>query len=122
MPRVVHFEIPANDPERASRFYAETFGWRFRKAVGPREAWLLTTASDARSGADGRSIRATNGLGGTLNTIDVDALDEYVRRVEANGGSVVEPKMAVPGVGWFAYCRDPEDNVFGLTQLDGTAA
>lgn len=102
MPRVVHFEIPANDPERASRFYAETFGWRFRKAVGP--------------------LRATNGSGGSLNTIDVDALDEYVRRVEANGGSVVEPKLAVPGVGWFAYCRDPEDNVFGLTQFDGTAA
>jgi len=56
-----------------------------------------------------------------VNTIDVPSCDEFVRKAEAAGGKVALPKMAVPGVGWLAYCLDPEGNTFGLMQRDPEA-
>jgi len=46
MPRVIHFEIHAGDPERAMAFYAGLFGWKFEKIAGPMEYWLINTGAD----------------------------------------------------------------------------
>jgi predicted enzyme related to lactoylglutathione lyase len=57
-----------------------------------------------------------------VNTIDVPSVDDYTSKVESKGGTVVVPKMAVPGIGYMAYCTDPEGNMFGIMQSDPGAA
>ena len=128
MPRVIHFEIPADDPQRASRFYGSVFGWQFNKWEGPQDYWLVSTGGDpgapgaaAAVGIDGGMMRRPHPGAGTVNTIDVPSVDEYVARIQAQGGTVVAPKMAVPGIGWLAYCQDPEGNTFGIMQSDAEA-
>jgi predicted enzyme related to lactoylglutathione lyase len=120
MPRVGHFEIPADEPERAVQFYESVFGWKIRKWEGPMEYWLVTTGEPPEVGIDGGIERRSEGAV-TRNTVDVADVDEYVRKVEAAGGKVIQPKTALPGVGWFAYCTDTEGNVFGMMQEDPSA-
>jgi uncharacterized protein len=118
MPRVVHFEIAADDPERASRFYSDTFGWTITKWEGQEDYWLIGTGEDTERGIDGGLMRRGTWPASVINTIDVPSVDEFVARVTANGGTVVAPKMTVPGIGYLAYCNDSEGNVFGLMQMD----
>jgi predicted enzyme related to lactoylglutathione lyase len=120
MPRVVHFEIPADDPERAVKFYEDVFGWAIKKWEGPADYWLVTTGEAPEVGIDGGIERRREGVV-TRNTVDVPDLDEYMRKVEAAGGKVIEPRTALPRVGWYAYCADTEGNVFGLMQEDPNA-
>lgn len=118
MPRPVHFEIPADDPARAERFYGSVFDWTFEQWDGPMPYWLIRTGEGP--GIDGGMLPRQE-PGGTVNTIDVPSCDAYLARVERAGGSVVMPKMPVPGVGWLAYCRDTEGNTFGIMQADEAA-
>ena len=121
MPRVVHFEIDAENPERAIRFYEKVFDWKIEKWKGPIEYWLIMTGKQDEPGIDGGLARRTEDETSTVNTIDVPSIDEYIKKVENNGGSIIRPKMAVPGVGWMAYFKDPEGNIFGMMQSDPTA-
>ncbi len=121
MPRVVHFEIPADDPERTASFYQDVFGWQFEKWRGPEDYWLINTGSDAEPGINGGMLRKRLPEAGTVNTIDVLSVDDYSARITEHGGKIVVPKLAVPGVGWLAYCEDPEGNVFGIMQADRSA-
>ncbi len=121
MSRVIHFEIPADDPERAIAFYEKTFGWEFYKWEGPMEYWLITTGPESEPGINGGLARRMDPGTGTENTISVTSVDEAVAKVEANGGKVIRPKSAVPGVGWLAYCQDSEGNNFGIMQDDPAA-
>lgn len=120
MPRVAHFEIPADEPERAVRFYEDVFGWTIEQWEGPMEYWLVTTGQAPEPGINGAIERRREG-GVTQNTVDVPDVDEYVRKVEAAGGKIIRPKTALPGVGWYAYCADTEGNVFGMMQEDPEA-
>jgi predicted enzyme related to lactoylglutathione lyase len=117
----VHFEIEAEKPERAIKFYAEVFGWKAEKWKGPIEYWLITTGKDDEPGINGGLSKRTTAQPSTVNTIDVLSVDEYVKKVERSGGSIVRPKRAVPGVGWMAYCKDPEGNLFGIMEDDPAA-
>ncbi len=126
MPRVVHFEILADDPERAQEFYAAVFGWHVQKWEGPVDYWLVTTGPEDSPGINGAIMRREGAATGDsvtayINTIDVPSVDEFVAKVTARGGAVDVPKTAVPGVGWVAYCRDTEGNVFGMMQMDESA-
>jgi len=118
MPRVIHFEIPADDPQRAVAFYEKAFGWKIVKWEGPMEYWLVMTGPEGEPGIDGGLARRSAPGDSTVNTIGVDSVDAYVAKIVANGGKVIRPKAAVPGVGWLAYCQDTEGNVFGLMQED----
>lgn len=120
MPRVVHFEIGADNPERASAFYSKVFGWNISKWDGAQDYWLVSTGTDT-PGIDG-GIMQRGQMPPVTNTIDVDSVDEFVARVTTNGGAVVAPKMAVPGIGYLAYCTDSEGNMFGLMQSDPSAS
>jgi predicted enzyme related to lactoylglutathione lyase len=117
MPRVVHFEIPADDPERAAGFYEKVFGWRIEKWEGPMDYWLVVTGESGTPGIDGGIAPRQPGAVVT-NTIDVPSVDDYVKRITDAGGEVVVPKMAVPGVGWLAYLKDTEGNLFGIMTSD----
>ena len=121
MPRVVHFDLEADDPERAIAFYERAFGWRFERWQGPMEYWLVMTGPENEPGIDGGLARRTDPPSGTVNTIGVPSVDEAVALVEASGGKVIRPKSAVPGVGWLAYCQDTEGNGFGLMEDDPEA-
>jgi len=121
MPRVVHFEISADDPERAVKFYQKVFGWEIKKWDGPMEYWLCMTGPKEQPGIDGGIMRRENPQAHTENTIDVPSVDEFAKKVTEGGGKVVVPKMAVPGVGYMAYCMDTEGNVFGIMHEDSSA-
>lgn len=117
MPRIVHFEIAADDPERAAAFYRELFGWQFHKWDGPESYWMVRTGPDSEPGING-GMFVRKGPVGHVNVIDVPSVDATVARVVEQGGEVVMPKRTVPGVGYLAYCKDTEGSIFGLMQSD----
>ncbi len=126
MPRVCHFEIHAEDPERAMGFYRHVLGWEFKKWEGPQEYWLITTGPQEQPGINGGLMPRMGPRDGSailayVCTVDVPSVDEYVRRAVNAGGQVALPKMALPGIGWLAYCKDTEGNVFGMHQSDPLA-
>ncbi len=119
MPRVVHFEIHVDDLNRASNFYKNVFGWKFDKWEGPQEYWLVTTGDASQPGINGGMMKRMDPAGSVYNSIDVPSVDEYMGKITAQGGQIVLPKMAIPGVGWLAYFKDTEGNVIGLWQNPG---
>lgn len=121
MPRVIHFELPADDPQRAVRFYQQALGWTIEKWEGPVDYWLIMTGPEGEPGIDG-AITPRASASVTTNTIGVPSVDEYIEKVVAAGGRIVAPKMTIPGVGYLAYCADTEGNPFGLMQSDPSAA
>ena len=124
MPRVVHFEIPADNPSRAVEFYKSVFGWEIKSAGMPMEYYLATTGTEGTIGING----AIMGKEGTtvqkeapqnksfVNTIDVPSVDEFVKKITNAGGKQVTKKDTIPGVGDFCYCMDTEGNLFGILQ------
>ena len=120
MPRVNHFEISANNPDKAIKFYESVFGWKTVKWEGPVEYWLITTGEE-QPGIDGGLSRRTEDEPNTVNTIEVANIDEYIMKVVDNGGAITSPKHPIPGVGWMAYFKDPEGNIFGMMELDESA-
>jgi uncharacterized protein len=127
MPRPIHFEIHAEDPQRAIAFYAGLLGWEFSQ-WGTEPYWLIKTGDPGARGIDGGLLprrgpapAAMSAVNAYVCTVDVPALDTYVERVTALGGSLALAKMAVPHVGWLAYGKDTEGNLFGMLQADETA-
>ncbi len=118
MPRIVHFEIPANDPEKAAEFYKDLFGWEISKWEGPVEYWLIKTGESDEPGIDGAFFKPEGPMNAHVNTIEVDDIDSYIEKAEKAGGKLVVEKMAIPGIGYQAYCVDPEGVIFGLHQAD----
>lgn len=126
MPRVVHFEIHAADPERAISFYEKVFGWNFQKWEGPMPYWLINTGPDDQRGINGGLVPRRGEIDGQaviayVCTVDVESVDSAIATVEANGGTIALAKMPVPGVGWLVYCKDTEGNIFGMLQPDENA-
>ncbi len=121
MPRVVHFDITANDPDKLAEFYKKTFGWTFHKWNGPMDYWLITTGPKGEPGINGGMARRTEGEPTTTNTLDVPSVDDFVTKIEEAGGTITVPKMAIPGVGWMAYFKDPDGNMFGIMENDTSA-
>jgi predicted enzyme related to lactoylglutathione lyase len=123
MPRVVHFEIHAGDPERVAEFYRRLLGWQIVAWNGPVEYRLVTTGPKDQPGIDGgllvrRGPSPAEGqaVNAYVCTVEVDSVDDTVTRAMTLGGSVAVAKMAVPGVGWLAYLKDPDGNIFGVMQ------
>ena len=121
MPRIVHFDVPADDPARAQKFYSEIFGWKFDKWNGPMEYWMTITGEDKQPGINGGLSKRMPGQSGITNTIDVSSVDEYSKKIQSKGGKVIAPKMAIPTVGYFAQCMDTEGNIFGIIEFDKNA-
>ncbi len=121
MSRVVHFEVPADNPQRLIRFYEEVFGWRIEKWDGPLEYWLVMTGPEDEPGIDGGLAKREDPEVGVEITVDVANLNQALAGVEAHGGEVIRPKRAVPGVGWLAYIKDTEGNILGMMESDPSA-
>jgi predicted enzyme related to lactoylglutathione lyase len=121
MNRVVHFDLYADDPARAVKFYERVFGWKAEKWGGPMQYWLLTTGPDGQPGINGGIGPRQDPTDHTTNTVDVPSLKEAEDKIVAAGGKVLEPRIPIPGMGWFALCLDTEGNRFGLMEADPKA-
>jgi predicted enzyme related to lactoylglutathione lyase len=118
MARVVHFEFPVDDPDRAIEFYTRVFGWEVNKCDGPVDHWLIRTGEG--QGIDGGFYRRTSGAV-VSNTIGVPDIDDAINRIKANGGEILGSKNPIPGVGWIANFKDTEGNALSILQHDPEA-
>jgi predicted enzyme related to lactoylglutathione lyase len=108
---ISHIEFPADDVERAKRFYTAVAGWEFSEMDGMPGYLVFRTSPDAGGGLGKRG----ESVGDVVRVyIDVDDLEGAVAAATANGGSVVTPPSDIPGQGRFAAVRDPEGNEIGL--------
>ncbi len=122
MPTIVHFNIPADDPERARNFYESLFDWKIEQLPGPIPYFLIeTTDLEGNPGVGGGMAQRQEPDERITQFIGVDSIDAHIEKVEALGGSVVAPMMTVPGWGYLALCRDTEQNLFGLWEEDSEA-
>ncbi|MBV9179332.1 MAG: hypothetical protein JO327_09525 [Nitrososphaeraceae archaeon] len=118
----------ADKPERAMKFYKGVFGWEFNKWNGPQNYWFVKTGEDNQPGINGgltpkmnQQSSDTGGGGRVTNTIDVPSVDEFSKKISMEGGKVVQPKMAIPGIGYLAICEDTEGILFGIIENDRNA-
>lgn len=124
MAKVVHFEIPVDDAARAKEFYGSVFEWQLFDADmggGITYTTVTTTPIDEQTriptepgGINGGLMQRTPDTPAPVITIGVDAIDDALKKIEAGGGSVVQPRTEIPNTGAFAYFKDPEGNVVGL--------
>jgi uncharacterized protein len=115
--RVVHFEIPADQPEALTKFYHEVFGWEFRKAPIPGpEYWLADTGTDG-PGINGAVMQRQDPQQPWMNYVQIPSIDATIAKAKSLGAEVALPKTAVPGVGAFAAIKDPQGNICGLWEL-----
>jgi len=117
--RVIHFEIPIDDPDRAGAFYHDVFDWTISK-WGPIDYWTMTTGTEPGPGAEGALTPRSEAPEGVVIYVGVDDIEEAMARVTAAGGTLESEKMPIPTVGWNARVRDPEGNLIGLFQADTT--
>jgi predicted enzyme related to lactoylglutathione lyase len=124
MSRVIHFEIHASKPQALIDFYTSLLGWSFQQRGGP-DYWQIDTGPADRPGINGGLIprRGPASLDGQavnafICTVEVPSLDATLAKALALGATLALPKMAIPGVGWLAYVKDPDANLLGLTQPD----
>jgi predicted enzyme related to lactoylglutathione lyase len=115
--QIVHLEIPADDTGSAQEFWGSLFGWQFQAFPGPFEYHIAQTGEQ-------QGVALTNmepGKRGTRPYFSVDDVRASAARVRELGGEADEPQ-AVPNMGWFATCHDPQGSEFGLWQSDESAA
>jgi predicted enzyme related to lactoylglutathione lyase len=116
MTGIVHFEIPADDMQRAKKFYSNLFGWNI---VGmPGMDYMMIDVYGAPGGGMMKKMHPDQQI---INYIGVPSVDEYAAKVEKLGGKIVVAKKAVPGMGYFIVCMDAENNPFGIWEMDPTA-
>jgi hypothetical protein len=120
MPSICHFEIPADDPQRAKKFYENLFGWEIRYHE-EMDYYVVATDKEGKTVHGGMMKRQQKGQP-IINYIDVENLDESAEKIKELGGQVVVGKTPIPELGWFCICLDSEKNLFGLWQGDKTAA
>ena len=121
MRKIVHFEIPADDEDRARTFNREAFGWQLQEMPELQYTIVMTTAVDEKTqlptepGAiNGGLMNRSADTPSPVITIEVDGIDDALKKIEAGGGSTVQARTEMPGMGAFAYFKDSEGNVMGL--------
>jgi Predicted enzyme related to lactoylglutathione lyase len=117
MARIVHFEITADDPERAIRFYRQALGWKI-EPMGDASVgyWLVTTGADGEMGINGAIMGRATPNQAVINTVGVANLEEAIAAVRSAGGSVGDDIDTIANVGRFTYATDTEGNLFGLLE------
>jgi predicted enzyme related to lactoylglutathione lyase len=125
MTRVVHFEIHAEDPARAAKFYTDVFGWKIEKwASDTMDFWMVTTGDKDQPGINGGIVKRMGAapaesapVNGYVCTLQVEGIDDYIAKAQAAGATIALPKMQMGDDTWQAfqaYLKDTEGNIFGL--------
>ena len=115
MGKVVHFEIPAEDPGKTVDFFSKVFGWKFNK-WGDMDYYLSDSGPEEEPGIEGAVMQWNSPDQPIVNTIQVEDIDETIRRIEKYGGKLVVPKQSIPGVGTHCYFKDPSGFIHGAMQ------
>ena len=123
--RIVHFEIPFDDGDRAKAFYGDVFGWQAQD-MPEMQYTMVTTGPVGDNGMpsepgyiNGGMFERQEALNVPVLTIEVDSIDDALPSVESNGGKIVEAKQPVGDMGFTAYINDSEGNLIGLWQNAG---
>lgn len=119
--RVIHFELNVRNVEKAKEFYEKVFNWKIEKWDGPMEYWFVVTGDKKEAGINGGMGKVESESSSIINTIGVEDIDKVIEQIKMMGGKIVNPKHAVPGIGWLAYFKDPEGLLFGIMQDDPRA-
>ncbi|MFZ1322825.1 MAG: VOC family protein [Ignavibacteria bacterium] len=114
--RVVYFEIPSDEPERLMNFFEKVFGWEYEQFAD--DYWSAFSGNEDTQGINGAIMKKRDQKHTVVNTISVDNIDEYVKKIESNGGKIVIPKFPVPSIGWVLYFTDPDGNLHGIWHED----
>ena len=126
---VVHFEIPASNPEKLSEFYKNLFGWKIEKmSMGDMDYWMIETR--AGTSQDMEKARTTAGTNGGMmkkmdagqrpvNYVMVESVDDFSKKIQNLGGKIIVPKTPIPNMGAFAVALDPEGNPVGIFESTG---
>ena len=118
--RPTHFEIPVDDPDRAEGFYSAVFGWTFDRYPGAPNYYGMATTGETNPGINGALFQRNENAGTTI-TMSVDSIEDSISKIKAAGGSVIQEKMPIPTMGYFATCKDTEGNTIGLFTNDPKA-
>ena len=124
MSRPVHFEIHADDPDRAEAFYRAVFGWDIQRYEGsPVDYRLVTTGPDDAPGINGAIVERQGPppegqapVSAYVCTIGIGSIEETERAVASAGGQQVMDRMEVPDVGLLSYFKDTEGNLFAALE------
>ena len=121
-----YFDLTVHDLDSARRFFEHALGWRFERFPMPYEYYRVQAGPRSEAGIDGgmgavKDAPITGGRPTTQVTIPVDDLDDILSRVQEAGGRIVEGKMPIPAIGWYATCSEPGGLLFGLIQSDPEA-
>ena len=117
---IVHFEIPADDVDRAKVFYTQLFGWQVSLAEGYDDYWFIQMGDE--QDLAGALMKRQAPDHGPVSYVQVESAADYAAKVETLGGTVIVPQSPVPGMGWFVHCQDIEGNLFALWEDDPSAA
>ncbi len=134
--RVIHFEIQAMNTEKLAGWYRDLFGWEVRKWENPNmDYWIVMTGPDINKGKlagepginggitkrQGPAPQGGEPVSSFVCTIHMPSVDEYLKKIQAAGGTIALGKMAIPGLAWLAYAKDIEGNLFGIYEDDKKA-
>lgn len=120
--RVVHFEVPTDDQDRAKNFYSSAFGWKLTPMPEMDYTTVVTTATGEQGmpsepGAiNGGMFHREGELSSPIVTVEVDDIDATLEKIDGLGGTTVTDKQEIPDMGFYAYFRDSEGNLMGLWQ------
>ena len=119
MPTVQHFEIPADDVERASKFYTGVFEWKMQKLANPedpsKDYWFFgTKVVNGNKAIGGGLMQRQAPVHSATNYITVPSIDDYASKIEEAGGKVIMPRTEIPEMGFILVFLDTENNMFGL--------
>jgi len=120
MEKIIHFDISAEDVQRAKAFYETLFGWKIERfPYSPDEYYLIQTeAADEGPGIGGGISKRVEVEHGITNYIQVEDINKSLNKAVELGGEIISPKTKIATVGYVASCKDTEGNVFGLIELE----
>ena len=119
MTRVIHFEIPVDDVDRAEAFYENVFGWKLERQEGQWGLYLaLDTGDESTPGISGAMYKRQSPKDNIVNVIDVSDIEGHVEKIKELGGEITFEICSISGVGYLAYFKDPAGNQFGMMKRD----
>jgi predicted enzyme related to lactoylglutathione lyase len=121
MSTIVHFDVPAEDVERAKKFYSGLLGWKFESFPAMQYNLISTTNLDGSPGVGGGMGKRMDPSQRMMNYFGVPSIDAAMEQVKSLGGKVLTGRMSVPGMGFLANCIDSEGNAFGLWEDNAQA-
>lgn len=121
MPTIEHFKIPADDMERAQKFYNDVFDWTMKKWSHPdnpdQDFWYFDTSNEnGNKGIEGGLMKRQFPSHSVTNYVTVHSVDEYTARIEKAGGKIIIPKTEIENMGFIVVFLDTENNMFGIYQ------